>query len=734
MTTPKMKLLKSKTELLDVSDIIMEFDSQKETQDALKSILDKVSNLILTIGVVAMILCLSRITSEGWHPNIVLDICFYVVLLAVIALRKHMPNTVVMASILVLAGINSITSFITIGLGTISFVTLATICIITGVFFGVRAGIAVLITSVITTAGIGVLVITGKVPGSHLPSQYLLTPQTWVTQIASFAALTTIMLAVIAIILNKLSLSFKKVLKQTKEIKKREKKYRFLADNMRDMLFVQDMEFNFIYSSPSVENLFGYTQEEILSVKLQDTMTQDSFKRAGELFQQYLTLSVKEDVDIPLMEFEYIRKDGSTFWGEFKPSFLRGENGELIGSQGILRDITNRKKASEEKKELEQKLRQSEKLQAIGQLAGGVAHDFNNQLTGIMGFANLLKHEYPDDKTIIEYTNNILKPSQRATELTDKLLAFARDGDFMQKPVDMHKIIDEAITLLERSIDKTIRIVRNYDIKKAFVIGDATQLENAILNLALNARDAMPKGGQITFLTQVIENNSNSDGDDDTNKTGSSDNYLEISVIDTGVGIDERIRHRIFDPFFTTKERGHGTGMGLSAVYGTISNHNGTVDVIANNKTGTSFVIRLPLTKNEIKEQKSFKSESMHKGVGNILVIEDEDAVRNMIKIALDTLGYSTTVFSDAYEAIEFYGKVKEQIDCVILDIILPKIHGKEVFKKLQSINTDVKVLFISGYTADTYIRLLIKEDAVDFLKKPFTTSELSEKLVEVIG
>ncbi len=380
----------------------------------------------------------------------------------------------------------------------------------------------------------------------------------------------------------------------------------------------------------------------------------------------------------------------------------------------VFNDIT-------ERVQLEERLRQSEKMEAIGQLAGGIAHDFNNQLAGIMGYAEMIA-ERLDDKLLREYAENILRTTKRASDLTRDLLAFSRKGKMLSVPVNMHKTIEEVVSILEHSIDKKIEIKRVFKANPATVMGDPSQLLNTLLNIAINARDAMPDGGELTFTTENIKIKDSPLKIDEDLKIS---NCLKISISDKGIGMDEDTLKHIFEPFFTTKEVGKGTGMGLASVYGTVHNHHGVIKVDSKRGEGSVFYLYFPI----IEDKKEFEVKTSTKMPevmeATIMLIEDEEIISSMLVKVLSKFGHRIIVCNNGLEAAEMYKKTWKDIDVVILDIIMPKMNGKETFVALKKINPDVKVIVSSGFSIDGQAQEILDMGAKEFVQKPFNIKEL---------
>ncbi len=446
----------------------------------------------------------------------------------------------------------------------------------------------------------------------------------------------------------------------------------------------------------------------------------------GRLRQQ-----IREKKSVFSMEYGIKTLKGKDKWGIHNSYLFIDEGTGKEAIQVCFYDITDRKKQEEEKRMLENRLHQSEKLQAIGQLAGGVAHDFNNQLTGIIGFADLLRYELQGNYRLSHYVDNILTAARHSADLTRQLLAFARKGKYLSVEVDVHRTITEVISLLQHSIDKRIVLQQIFKADPSLVNGDPAQIQNAILNLALNARDAMPKGGSLIFETKTVD----LDGEFCSMKTDliTPGKYIEISVTDTGTGMTEDIQERIFEPFFTTKEVGKGTGMGLAAVYGTVKNHRGLIDVYSRIGRGTTIKVYLPVATSASETGSEDVSESVSfDGKLNILIVDDEDIVCMIAREMLEVKGHSVSVCKDGNEAVELYRKNWKDIELVILDMVMPQMNGADTFRSLRDINPDVKVLLSSGYSITGEAQNLIDQGAKGFIQKPFTFEELTKSIAEI--
>jgi len=403
---------------------------------------------------------------------------------------------------------------------------------------------------------------------------------------------------------------------------------------------------------------------------------------------------------------------------------IRNDANEPIRMLGINYDIS-------EQRQLQERMRQMEKMDAIGQLAGGVAHDFNNQLACIMGYGDMLLGML-DDPELKKYVEYMLTGSRRAADLTKQLLAFARKEEKQHVPTDIHDIIHEVVAMLDRSIDKRIGVRQHLDAELRTIHGDPTQLQNAILNLGVNARDAMPEGGELFFETRNIDISP-----EDCAMLPyelAPGPYFEMRVRDTGSGMTEDVKKRIFEPFFTTKEVGKGTGMGLAAVYGTVKQHAGVINVYSEPGEGTCFVIQMPLSTGEViqNERREIDSSLLHGK--NILIIDDEKILRGMVVDMLSVIGCQAHPEADGAAGLAYYRDHWQDIDAVILDMIMPHMAGRDVFLGIRKINPDARVLIASGFSAGGGAQDLLEQGAAGFMQKPFQQRELMEKLVKATG
>jgi signal transduction histidine kinase/CheY-like chemotaxis protein len=383
----------------------------------------------------------------------------------------------------------------------------------------------------------------------------------------------------------------------------------------------------------------------------------------------------------------------------------------------------------------QERLREAEKMESIGRLAGGIAHDFNNQLAGIMAFADLIRITAKEDSDIRQYAENIMASSRRSADLTGQLLAFARKGNLLRMPVDVHRLLADLASLLGRTFDKRITVTQSLAARRTVILGDPSQLHSAFLNIAINARDAMPEGGQLTLTTE------NSELDDAYCKSLphseiTPGSYLRLCISDTGCGMDKTTLDRVFEPFFTTKEQSKGTGMGLAAVYGTVRSHNGAITVYSEPGRGSTFNLYFPVLDAEtasLPANTMQESAPVEKCNARVLLVDDEPSVLSSSAKLLNVLGCTTTVFGNGVEAVEYYRSDWEHIDVVILDMVMPTLSGKDTFLAMKEINPGIIALLASGYSINGEAQSILGLGVMGFIQKPFSISQLRVKIAEVM-
>ena len=498
--------------------------------------------------------------------------------------------------------------------------------------------------------------------------------------------------------------------KLEKQLHDSELMYRGIVETAKEIIFRTDTNLNITFLNNAWNVITQYLTNECLNKNIVFFIHNEDKDNTNNMFKKCLSGYRIND-----FETRFISKNGTIKNTLISATMILDEWGEITGVQGIIADIS-------ERKNLEQQLIQAQKMESIGMLAGGIAHDFNNLLAGVLGYASFIKKQITPDDKFYKYIDIIEQSAHRASNLTQQLLAFARGGKYQVKPLNINRIVIETIKLLERSIDKSITIEIDLEEDIYTIKADSSQMQQILMNIFINARDAMPNGGVIKIKTENIIIDESFITKHLSAKYGK---YIKISITDTGIGIPEENINKIFEPFFSTKAKDKGTGLGLSMVYGVVKNHNGFIDVRSKVNKGTQFDIYLPATTLQPEESQVIEIEARG-GKETILLVDDEEIIRNLAKDILESKGYKIILAKDGLEAIEIFKTGKDKIDLVILDMIMPKLGGKETFRKLKEVHPPIKCILSSGYTKETIAREILKEGALGFVQKPFRINELA--------
>jgi len=500
-------------------------------------------------------------------------------------------------------------------------------------------------------------------------------------------------------------------------LKESEERYRSVIENSNEGIAITKGGI-FLFVNKRFVEMFGFeNEEEVIGRDILSTVHDDDKALVRSLYK-------KREEGIPVAsqyEFKGVKKNGEIVYIEISVGDVFFYSERFIIA--FLRDISDRK-------HLEAQLLQSQKMEAIGQLAGGVAHDFNNILTAILGYAELIDMKLEKDDRLKHYVQQILTSANKAAQLTKGLLAFSRKQIMHLEPVNLNDIIIKFKGMLSRIIGEDIELNINLKEEKITIIADSVQIEQILMNLATNARDAMPDGGTLKIETGCT------DIDDVFIKRhgfGKPGKYAYVSVSDTGIGMDEMTRENLFNPFFTTKEVGKGTGLGLSIVYGIVKQHNGFITVESDLGKGSTFTIFIPITYDEDKEEKHYTDSEFEKGYETILICEDDDEVRSFMEEILKNAGYNVLTAKDGIESIDIFNRYANIIDLVILDIIMPKKNGIEVYEDIKLIKPDVKAFFISGYPKDVLEKKGKTFNGMEVVTKPIKPHELLKNIRSAI-
>ncbi|MCS6989152.1 MAG: PAS domain S-box protein [Chloroherpetonaceae bacterium] len=506
-----------------------------------------------------------------------------------------------------------------------------------------------------------------------------------------------------------------------------------LLQNVSDAIIATDKAFKITSWNKAAEKIYGWKELEVIGKRIGDVL--NTWFCNGETTENALKILMEKGEW--LGEVAQTRKDGTEIVVEASVSLLRDAKGEPIGVVAINRDITRQKAMEEERKQLYEQLQQLQKMEAIGTLTGGVAHDFNNILSVILGNANSILEKTTDEK-LRRYAERIKSAGERAANLTKQLLGFARKGKLQVAPVDLLACVQDIVAILEHTADRRIRIVIESEARLPKVAGDKTQLEQVILNVAVNAIDAIvptldeKQTGTLRFRLRTERLNER-----DAMKLGllANHDYVRLSVSDTGVGIPKEIQKRIFEPFFTTKEVGKGTGLGMAMVYGIARNHRGAVCFESEVGKGTTMEIYLPVMTSE-SDAPTRREPQKASAEKSVLVADDEEMIRELLAERLSEAGYAVYEAGDGSEAIEVLTSAyarQERIDAVVLDMNMPKMSGAKAFAEIRELFPSIIVLIATGYAQDETVQKMLESGLNAVIQKPYDPSELIAKLDELI-
>lgn len=510
-----------------------------------------------------------------------------------------------------------------------------------------------------------------------------------------------------------------KELSERTKVEEKLRTFSYAVEQSPVSIIITDLQGNIEFANPHFSRLTGYEEYELLGQN--PRVLKSGFTSLSDYKNLWDTILEGREWS---GEFQNRKKNGEIYWERALIAPVRNNASVITHFIAIKEDITDRKK-------LESQLQHSQKMEAVGQLAGGIAHDFNNILTAIIGYASILQLKLPDGSAFTATAGQILAAAERGASLTQGLLAFSRKQTSNPGQIDLNEIIERIEKLLLRLINEDIHLKTMLTSQPLVVLADSIQIEQVLMNLATNARDAMPEGGTIVISTERVKIDA---AFVSANGFGDPGDYAMLTFSDTGEGIDNETAKRIFEPFYTTKETGKGTGLGLSIVYGIIKKYNGYITCHSSPDRGTAFRIYLPISATDGEEQRRLTLDAPYTG-GNelILLAEDDETMRNLSRELLEEFGYAVIEASNGLQALEIYHQEKDHISMVMLDAIMPGMKGMEVYEEIRRIKPDVRVLFCSGYTEDIIQRQGILDLNVHFIAKPFTPKELLMKIREVV-
>jgi len=526
--------------------------------------------------------------------------------------------------------------------------------------------------------------------------------------------------------------TYKSLIENQKQLTEREAKFSVIFDSLSDAVVLTDNERKIVQVNPAFHTLFGYTENELINQTT--SMLYAHPEEYSDQGKKRYNTEIKEPLSV--YEIDYRRKDKTTFPSETMGGAIRLPDDTQIGFIGIIRDITERKRIEAETIDLQKQVQQAHKMEAIGRLTGGIAHDFNNILSSILGYAELSKdllHESNDSK-LVKYIDRINTAGERARDLVSQLLAFSRSAPSNPRPINLDHLIDDVISLVTPTIPSSIELTKEVSSNVPMVFMDDTQIHQILMNLCINARDAIQGQGRLVFKLKL---------ESITDAICSSCNetihgeYVKLTVEDSGTGIPQDILEKIFDPFITTKGVGKGTGMGLSVVHGILHKHNSHILVETSFNSGTRFHLLIPPITGETPDYPLKTNNNIELPAnGNnkrILVIDDEPAVADFMQDFLQSHDYIVSVFTSSKLALEQFRKSPSAYDLVITDQTMPEMNGDQLIKEMLSINPEIPVILCSGYSDEIDERKALEMGCAQFLNKPIGNSTLLHAIHDVL-
>lgn len=498
-----------------------------------------------------------------------------------------------------------------------------------------------------------------------------------------------------------------------------EKRYRELVEQVPAGVYEIDVETaRFLTINNYMVRVFGYSREEFLSMTGYDLWTDE-----GKQILKQRVERILQGLEVPqVVEYPGRTKDGREIWARVYSHFSKSEEGRPV-ARVVLLDVT-------EQRRLEQEFLQAQKMEAVGRLAGGIAHEINNALTSVLGYADMIMNATKPLEAFHEEARQIKEGALRAASITSQLLAFSRRQIIRPRVVDLNGLLQNFTRMLAPLLGEDVRLSTMLFPRPLWIKVDPSQMEQVILNLAINARDAMPKGGKLLVQTEIF--NLDESYADSHGISLAPGFYAQLSVSDTGVGMDQKTLERIFEPFFTTKEVGRGTGLGLSTVYGIIKQNGGDIRVYSEPGRGSTFKIYLPLEPEEgqvLGRGAEAASEDSLAGTETILVVEDSDQVRKLVRTTLERFGYRVMEAADGKAALGILQKGQPPVDLVITDVVLPEMDGPEMAKRAKEYIPGLRVIYMSGYTGEFMVERGVQKPGLELIEKPFSPAALVYKV-----
>ena len=593
--------------------------------------------------------------------------------------------------------------------------------VIAGILLGLRCSLALATLNIFVVLVIALLEINGY-PFPHI---FLEAPMVRWFDFSLFLIFT---ITPVYLILTSLSEALKRARKENEqrkeaeqEIRASEEYFRDLIENAQDIITVLDADGTIRFESPAIERVLGYTPDELIGKRVFDFMHPEDLKRILSMYKK----GIQEAGKIERIEFRFKHRDGS--WRHLEAIAQNLLHNSV--AQGVVvnsRDVT-------EQKRLEKQFYQAQKMESIGRLAGSIAHDFNNILVPIIGYADLAMMDLPPENKIYANLKEIQKAAKRAASLTGQILAFSRKQVLEMQVIDLNTVIKNFEKMIHHLVGENIELSTSLRSDLYRVKADKGQIEQVLLNLVVNARDAMPQGGKLNIKT----NNVYLDQAFFKNKAEAypDGHYAMLAVSDTGCGMDAKIQQKIFEPFFTTKKQGKGTGLGLSTVFGIVKQHMGSITIYSEPGKGTTFNIYLPKAKGDINiSDREDVEPPLHTGTETILVVEDDEMVKKIVCEALTSNGYKVIETRNVNDAVQRVSTYKGIIHLLLTDLIMPEMNGRELYQIIAATYPNIKVLYMSGYADNVIAHHGILDEGTNILRKPFSINNLTQRVKQVLS
>lgn len=698
----------------------------KEIDNALMRMLDSVFMLFLIFGTVAAVGSFSRLSENGAQLPVYSTGIVFLSTLVVFLLRHRIPAVVSMIAIVIIVWCHAIMSFLSLGLASMGIAIYVFILVFVSLFVNFKASLIAVGIMIISLSTIGFMICKGMVQLPIDANHYLTNSPAWLSQITYFSFLALCTVTCLGMMKKQLLASLYNLRCRTEELVTANKN--LIAEQQRIKAILEaapvsittsDLNGNITMCNKTTVSMHGYGSEsEVIGKSSLELIANEEWGAAINNLGKARCDGVVKNV-----EYKAVTKDGTKFPISLSASILRNDQGELDGFVAVTEDLTKRL-------DMEERIRQYEKLQAIGQIAGGVAHDFNNMLSAIIGYAELVMLQVKEDPSITKNVRQILTASDRAKKLANQILVFSRRDKQRKELFYLKPVISEVLCLLTATVPASVKIVTDISKINGSVCGDSTKIHEVIMNLVCNSVYAMREKGVLTIRLHEEKLTDNINGVAGVLSAG---DYVVVEVGDTGCGMDNETLRRAFEPFFTTKPSGQGTGMGLSVVLGIVQSHGGNIIVHSSKGAGSVFQIYLPRIHESCDESETFDVIGV-RGSEKVLLVDDEPLIADMTKTMLETLGYSVIATTNSEHALELFKNDPKEFDLIITDQTMPEMTGVELASAVLQIRPQMPIILCTGYSTmvdrDKALAMGIK----NYYMKPFSVNELSVTIRDALA